>query len=219
MDVRFLEADGGYYDMRWPREKFPLGWVVEDEESDESEGSEEGNGHSGREDGGDGDSDSAGDDAGDDDNEDCSKFQFAPKNQGLSQEIPIPGRVSEKSKTNVPFRPGMTPSDFLYSILPEDTLTEWTAYSNEERAAHFLKQDALGVDHGYKVHGKPCPAILTREIKGMLAIFLIMGVAHVACLADAYRADDNLHNAGIVSIMPLFRFKQVRTSSTCSCTC
>eukprot|EP00976_Prorocentrum_cordatum_P051762 1045562-Prorocentrum_minimum.AAC.1 len=38
-----------------------------------------------------------------------------------------------------------------------------------------------------KLFGKRCPAIARREIYGMLAIFLIMGVAHVRCSRDAYR--------------------------------
>jgi hypothetical protein len=132
------------------------------------------------------------------------------KKNDNNDEVPIPARASEMSKLRNPLSEGMAISDFFFAVLPaEQTVTKWTAYANEERTAYFLKLEALGVVHGDKVNGKLCPVIETREVKAVLAIFLIMGVAHVKNIADAYRQDENLRNEGIANIMSLARLKQV----------
>ena len=62
-------------------------------------------------------------------------------------------------------------------------------------------------------------ATLGILVWGLLASFLILGVAHVRNIADAYRLNRlimNLRNEGIASIMSLARLKQVRTYLTCS---
>lgn len=200
--------------MVWPRAQFPKEWIIEEESEDSSDdGSSEEDyfgGESSEEAGGSGEEEEAEGDV------DIGNLNFGNLNQD-SEEIPFPCRANEKSETRVPLGKGWTMTDFFFSVISEEeTITEWTANANKERAAHFLKQEALGVVHGDKVHGKSCPLIHSRELKGLLAIFLIMGVAHVRNIGDAYRLDANLRNEGIASIMSHARLKQVRTYLTCS---
>eukprot|EP00854_Cymbomonas_tetramitiformis_P011002 gene11002-13015_t len=46
-------------------------------------------------------------------------------------------------------------------------------------------------------------------MRGMLAIHIIRGYAHVRNLKDAWKKDIDLHNEGIANIMPYYRFQQI----------
>ncbi len=75
--------------------------------------------------------------------------------------------------------------------------------------ASWLTSCEVGVLFYAKVCGRPCPPVTTIEMRGMLAIHIIRGYAHVRNLKDAWKKDIDLHNEGIANIMPYYRFQQI----------
>jgi hypothetical protein len=113
-----------------------------------------------------------------------SNIRFSEENVS-TENIPIPRRSATQTTCTLDLKPGKTgksAADFFFKVLPKPFLEEWVTYSNREMDLHFQGQTTAR-----KVYGKLCPHIKPREMYALLAIFLIMGVAHVSNVADCYR--------------------------------
>ncbi|KAK3255397.1 hypothetical protein CYMTET_35417 [Cymbomonas tetramitiformis] len=213
--VTFDERNGTDGRWQWPRDTFKTEWVInEHSEGDESD-----------EDGYDSEpepedipdalaqlefNDDVTADDGDTAGEaDDSRITWGRANPTAAHGIPMPTNFAKRTRARISLRGGLSFLGFLFSILSEEeTIGKWTKYTNEKRAGYFKVLDDMQVDHGERIWGKPCPKFEAREVKGMLAILLIKGVARVKNMDDAFSMDRNLHNEGIASIMSKSRFNQ-----------
>ena len=88
----------------------------------------------------------------------------------------------QKSPTSIKnkIQPGKSVIDFFFMVISSVMIDTWVAYTNANMDLHF----AQGARRAY---GKRCPPVERREILALLGIFLIMGIARIRCIRDAYR--------------------------------
>lgn len=126
------------------------------------------------------------------------KLAFSKEKDRMGTTIPLPGTAANQPRCKVAFEAGKTAKDFFDLVVPSTMIDEWVKCTNLSLNAFFEEDEAMEDSSEFtdftqippnerKLFGKRCPAIARREIYGMLAIFLIMGVAHVRCSRDAYR--------------------------------
>lgn len=96
------------------------------------------------------------------------------------RDIPNPGFNREGVQCTVDFKPGKKVVDFFFMIFPLYLIDNWVKYTNENMTKYFGDRPRV-------FHGKPCPDVQRREMLALIGIFLIVGVAHIRCLRDAYR--------------------------------
>jgi len=132
-------------------------------------------------------------------------------------EIPLPARFGETPNVNeekMRKRSDMSIMQFFFAILPLDiALRQWLDYTNDNRKKYFRERQELAQETGHEfkaeVFGRACPVFTLRELKGMLAIFIIKGVMRISCLSEAWSTDPNKHNEGISNIMSHRRLLQI----------
>mmetsp|Transcript_8597 Transcript_8597/g.11634 ORF Transcript_8597/g.11634 Transcript_8597/m.11634 type:complete len:701 (+) Transcript_8597:1023-3125(+) len=110
---------------------------------------------------------------------------------------------SEESFVEYDFQGESSPIDIFFTLLPCTMILDWVLHTNTSREM-FLKGKT-----NMDVNGKKCPPITFAEMKGVIAILIIKGLAHIKSMEDAWSTNNVFENQAIKSIMSKVRFFQI----------